>query len=223
MSAARFCTISGVCRWVPPTPYADALPITSLPSRCGLAALPAPLVPEAATTTTSGVTSPAATAGARARVDDRRVAAGYGDPSRAAQHVALARAARAGRRARCRRGRRRRTAPTAPASREPEVGAAVDDQRARRRARPPGPPTGRAAAPGRPRRGRRASPPRSRSSTRSASGVRCGWSAPRVSPALRPGGQGADLDRGVAEQQAQQLAAGVPAGAGDRHLSSSCA
>ena len=61
--------ISGVCRWTPPTPYALALPITSLPSRCGLAALPAPLVPEAATTTTSGSTRPAATAGARVSVE----------------------------------------------------------------------------------------------------------------------------------------------------------
>ena len=69
VSAARFWTISGVCRWTPPTPYALALPITSLPSRWGLAALPAPLVPEAATTTTSGSTRPAATAGARARVE----------------------------------------------------------------------------------------------------------------------------------------------------------
>ena len=67
--AARFWTISGVCRWTPPTPYAEALPITSLPSRCGLTDLPAPLVPEAATTTTSGVTRPAATAGASARLD----------------------------------------------------------------------------------------------------------------------------------------------------------
>ena len=60
--------ISGVCRWVA-TPYALALPITSLPSRCDLAALPAPLVPDAATTTTSGSTTPAATAGASASVE----------------------------------------------------------------------------------------------------------------------------------------------------------
>ena len=65
----RFWVISGVCRWLPPTPYAETLPITSLPSRCGFAALPAPLVPEAATTTTSGSTRPAATAGARASVE----------------------------------------------------------------------------------------------------------------------------------------------------------
>ncbi len=62
--------ISGVCRCVPPTPYALALPITSEPSRWGFGALPAPEVPEAATTTRSAVsTSPAATAGARASVE----------------------------------------------------------------------------------------------------------------------------------------------------------
>ncbi len=63
----RFCSISGVWRWTPPTPYAETLPITSEPSRLVLAALPAPLVPDAATMTTSGSTSPAASAGARAR------------------------------------------------------------------------------------------------------------------------------------------------------------
>jgi hypothetical protein len=70
VSRRRFWMISGVCRWVPPTPYALAEAITSEPSRCGLGALPAPEVPEAATTTMpAGSTSPAATAGASARVD----------------------------------------------------------------------------------------------------------------------------------------------------------
>ena len=41
--------------------------------------------------------------------------------------------------------------------------------------------------------------------------------AERLAGVARPG-QGADLDPGVAEQQAQQLAAGVPAGSGDRDL-----
>lgn len=68
-SPERLWVISGVWRCTPPTPYALALPITSLPSRCGFAALPAPLVPEAATTVTSGSTIPAATAGARVRVE----------------------------------------------------------------------------------------------------------------------------------------------------------
>jgi hypothetical protein len=65
----RFWMISGVCRWVP-TPYAATEPITSEPSRCGFAALPAPEVPDAATTTMPpGSTIPAATAGASDRVD----------------------------------------------------------------------------------------------------------------------------------------------------------
>ena len=65
----RFCSISGVCRWVPPTPYGDMEPITSAPSRCGLSDRPAPEVPLAATiTTSSGSSSPAAKPGARARL-----------------------------------------------------------------------------------------------------------------------------------------------------------
>ena len=66
-AAVRFCSISGVCRCTPPTPYGDIDPITSDPSRCGLSERPAPDVPEAATTTTSsGSVSPAAKPGARA-------------------------------------------------------------------------------------------------------------------------------------------------------------
>ena len=65
----RFWVISGVCRCTPPTPYALALPMTSQPSRCGLAALPAPLVPEAATTTTSWLDEAGGDAGARVRVE----------------------------------------------------------------------------------------------------------------------------------------------------------
>ena len=67
-AADRFCTISGVCRWIPPTPYAERAPITSAPSRCGLSDLPAPDVPLTAVTTTSGAASPAASAGNRARL-----------------------------------------------------------------------------------------------------------------------------------------------------------
>ena len=66
----RFWIISGVCRCTPPTPYTLTDPMTSLPSRFGLADLPAPLVPLAATTTTSGSTIPAASAGAMARVTE---------------------------------------------------------------------------------------------------------------------------------------------------------
>jgi hypothetical protein len=59
-AALRFWIISGVCRCPPPTPYGDIDPMTSLPSRCGLAALPAPEVPEAATITASASARPAA-------------------------------------------------------------------------------------------------------------------------------------------------------------------
>ena len=66
-AAVRFCSISGVCRWTPPTPYGDIAPMTSAPSRCGLSDLPAPDVPEAATTVmSSGSSTPAARPGARA-------------------------------------------------------------------------------------------------------------------------------------------------------------
>ena len=65
----RFCSISGVCRWPPPTPYGLIEPITGDASRCGLRALPAPEVPDAATTTMSaGSSNPAARPGASARL-----------------------------------------------------------------------------------------------------------------------------------------------------------
>ena len=70
VSEERFWVISGVCRWVPPTAYALTEPITSEPSRLGLGALPAPDVPDAATTTSCDAsTMPACTAGANASVD----------------------------------------------------------------------------------------------------------------------------------------------------------
>jgi hypothetical protein len=60
--------ISGVC-WCAPTRYGDRAPITSLACRCGLSPLPAPEVPDAATTTTSaGDAAPAAISGASASV-----------------------------------------------------------------------------------------------------------------------------------------------------------
>lgn len=62
-AAERFWIISGVCRCTPPTPYGDMFPMTSEPSRCGLAALPAPEVPDAATITASASTRSAAYAG----------------------------------------------------------------------------------------------------------------------------------------------------------------
>ena len=53
------------------------------------------------------------------------------------------------------------------------------------------------------------------SSTRSASGTRCGCRAPERLAGVGGAGERADLDLGVAEQQPQQLAPGVPAGSGD--------
>jgi hypothetical protein len=43
-----------------------------------------------------------------------------------------------------------------------------------------------------------------------------GLERPEELAGVAVGGQRPDLDRGVAEQQAQQLAAGVPTGSGDR-------
>ena len=64
------CSISGVCRCVPPTLYADMQPMTSLASRSARGERPAPEVPEAATITMSaGSTRPAASSGASARID----------------------------------------------------------------------------------------------------------------------------------------------------------
>ena len=61
------CSISGVCRCVPPAWYAETAPITSLASRSGRSARPAPEVPEAATITmSSGSARPAASSGASA-------------------------------------------------------------------------------------------------------------------------------------------------------------
>ena len=212
----RFWVISGVCRCTPPTPYALALPMTSLPSRCGLAALPAPLVPEAATTTTSGSTSrrrrPGPGSGWR-RSGSSRVRRS-GSRRRSAR---AGRAARAGRRARCRRGRRRRTSPRRPGrragSRRRSRRRRSSSPQLRRRSRR----TGRAAARGRRRRGRASVSERSsaRAPGRRAA-RRCGCSAPSGSPGVGGAGERADLDLGVAEQQPQQLAAGVPAGSGDR-------
>ena len=53
------------------------------------------------------------------------------------------------------------------------------------------------------------------SSTRSASGTRCGWRRAERLARVGRAGQRADLDLGVRQEQAEQLAAGVPAGSGD--------
>ena len=51
--AETACSISGVCWWTPPNLYEVNEPITSLAIKLILALLPAPVVPDAATTTTS--------------------------------------------------------------------------------------------------------------------------------------------------------------------------
>ena len=61
------CSISGVCWCTPPNLYEVREPITSLAIKLILALLPAPVVPDAATTTTS-LTSTCLTAGAIPKV-----------------------------------------------------------------------------------------------------------------------------------------------------------
>ena len=59
-AARRFCSISGMCRWVPPTAYGAAQPSASAASRCGLERLARPRVPDGQRR------------GQRGRVDDAR-------------------------------------------------------------------------------------------------------------------------------------------------------
>ena len=116
---------------------------------------------------------------------DRRVAAGYGDPACPAEGVALTRqlgeavGPRAGVLTAVE-GRPLRRVPRAGSRRRSRRPAS-----AREAPRRP-PPTRRAAAPGTRRRGRSGSRPWSPASTRSASGVRCGWRDPSLPPALLP-------------------------------------
>ena len=67
----------------------STLPITSLPSRCGLSALPAPEVPLARDDhDVAGVDEPGGDGGREGEGGDGRVAAGHGDPPRAEQRRA---------------------------------------------------------------------------------------------------------------------------------------
>ena len=110
------------------------------------------------------------------------------------QLVPLARAARAARTARCRRAASRRTAArprdrragSPPRSRSPPSPGP-----ARRPARP----RRRAAGPGTPRRGRPGSRGVVSATTRSASGVSCGWCSPEPGAGAGAGRHRADLDR----------------------------
>ena len=89
--ADRFWVISGVCRCVPPTPYADRLPITSLPSRCGLADLSGATRAAGRDDDDVGIDEAGLHRRRQRQCRDGRVAPGHGDPPRPAQHVALTR------------------------------------------------------------------------------------------------------------------------------------
>ena len=70
-TVASACSISGVCWWTPPALYVETAPATLLASNPSEALRPAPLVPEAPTTTmSSGLTRPAARSGARPRTTE---------------------------------------------------------------------------------------------------------------------------------------------------------
>ena len=162
-----------------------------------------------------GSSSPAAKPGARARRDGGRVAARArrsGRARRARSRCCRRRpaAARAGRRAsvpawRCRRSWSR---PPASASRKSAPQSIDDDVVGQ--LRPRGRPRRRAAGRGRRRRGRRASRAWCSSRTGRRAGAGAGGSA-RAAAGVRGRGERADLELGVAEQQPEDLAAGVPA------------
>ena len=202
-AAVMICTISGLCRCTPPTPYADAAPITSEPSSDTFGAFPAPDVPDAATTTTSGADQVGRERRRRRQRGHRRVAARDRHPPRAAQ--CLPRAGQFGQPVRP--GTWPGTGGAAAVEALPGngigqamIGAAVDHHGVRRRAGPRSRATARAAAPGRPRRDR---PTPRRSSARGsvrpvvagAAGAhradrpRCCGRSPRRSS--RPGGRAA--------------------------------
>ena len=180
-----------------------------------MAALPAPLVPDAATIDDVRLDEPGGQRRGERERRDGRVAAGDGDPLGAAERRRGRRAARADRTARCRRARSRRTAVQASASVEPEVRAAVDDEHV--------------VAERLGDRGRRAV--RQGQEHHVVTGERLGVGgledplgqrrevrlegAERL-PRVAGAGERADLDARVPEQQAQQLAAGVPARSGHR-------
>ena len=191
-----------MCRCPPPTPYALAEPISSAPSRCGLSDLPAP-----------------GRAAGRDHDDVVPVDQPAGDRGQQGERGRGRVAARARRPAASRRGASRwpgssgspygqepgvrRAVELLPGRRvgEPEVGPAVDDEHVAGRAPRPPRPRRRAAGRGRRRRGRPASPGVVASTTRSASGVRCGDDVAEARPGAARRGQRTDLDVRVREQQ----------------------
>ena len=178
-----------------------------------MAALPAPLVPDAATTVTSGSTRPADEGRDDGERGDGRVAAGHGDATCSPQEVPLAgqlgQAVGPG-------------AGVLPAVErlplggvgQPEVGAAVDHhgvvaERLRdHRGLAVREPEEDHVVPGQRLDGRLHEDPVGQREQ-----VRLEGAEPL--PRVGAGGQRADLDIGVGQQEAQDLAPGVPTGSGD--------
>ena len=145
---------------------------------------------------------------------DGRVAAGDRDPARAFEQRRAGRGARAGRRARTRRARSRRTSPSASAS--------VSRKSAPQSITTASSPSCSATAAGLAVRQREEDDV----VTGQRLGVRLledpvgqrhqvGLQGTEALARVGPGGERADLDVGMGQQQAQHLAAGVPAGSGD--------
>ncbi len=125
--------ISGVCRCVPPTAYADADPMISLAMSSGFAALPAPEVPTARIATrSSGSIDPALNGGGEAESDGCDVAARNRDARRTDEVLALGAAALQRQLGKPVRPRAEVVAAVERRPRgrvgEPVIGAAVDDE-----------------------------------------------------------------------------------------------
>ena len=148
----------------------------------GLRGSPAPEVPLTATTVTTGSIRFSAIAGRRASSAARRIAARHRDPARSAQAVPVA--GQLGQPVGPVAGVRRAVEPLPRVGvRQPEVGAAVDDQRVR--AEPLGQLCRVAVRQGQKHDVMARQHPRvGGSRTREASGSRCGWCSASVVPAL---------------------------------------
>ena len=221
-TVARFCSISGVCRCTPPTPYAEAEPMVSAPSRCGLGDLAGSRrAGHGDHHEVVGVHQAGGDRGQQGQRRHRRVAAGHGDAVRAAQHVALARQLGQPVRPGAGVGAAVELLPDRRVL-EPEVGAAVDDEH----------------VVGQGRRDRCRVAVREGEEHDVVTGERFGVGGQQLAvgqrhqvrvvlahrrPGAGAGGHRSDLEPGVAAEQPQQLAAGVPAGSRHcrAHLSTS--
>ena len=171
--AARFWMISGVCRCVPPTPYADSVAHHLAAEQVRLGRLAGAARAAGRDDHDVGLDEAGRYRRRQGQRRDSRVATGHGDPPRAAQHVALARqlgkpvGPGAGVVAAVEatpRSSRRSSRKSAPQS--------IDDRVVAERPRR-SPPTDRAAGPARPRRDRPGSRPSSarRRDRRAVAGV----------------------------------------------------